>query len=329
MDNLAAAPVTNAPVDRTVPAGISVPAKKGGKGAVVLAILFALIAAGLGVWLAILLLNPAKGGEAGGSTKNGSSDGSTVVTSNNDDEVQKLLDEMGNSFPAGGYSVDMTYSDAGLPIKVSDKLWAASVRSYGAFVKKYADSEGSAQQMREGVVGVLKKNGFTNTTVPTFGYYGDSVPTNDTTHYFKNGDGLYCDVSSISDVAGSVNDPGYSWFTYECTDENWLTEDNKKLAIDLAAAYDSTKEGKEYPLTYITGTLTRKVEKNEAGTYERITVGFDDSVGLFYRKVGGEWKYFLGTQQAISCDRYNTDELKEVFKGEKCWDDAANNYKTL
>jgi hypothetical protein len=307
---------------------VAAPVKKGGKGATVLAILFALIAAGLGVWLAIVLLNPAKGGESGGKTANGGSGGNAVAALNEDEEVQKLLDEIEESFQAG-YSIDKTYSDSGLPIKVNDKLWAASVRSYGAYIEKYADSDGSAKQMRDEAVSVLKKNGFTNTTVPNFGYYGDETPANDTTHYFKNGKGLYCNVTGVSDVAGNANHSGYSWFTYECTNENWLTEDNKKLAIDLAAAYDSTEEGKEYPLTYISDTLTRKIEKNEAGAYEHITVGLEDAVGLFYRKVGGEWKFFTGTQQAISCSQYNTAELKEAYKGEKCWDDATNKFKSL
>ena len=297
-----------------------VAAKKGGKGAVILAIVFALIAAGLGVWLAILLLNPAKGGESGGAT--GGSTGNTALLSSQEDEVQNLLDDIEESFPEGGYSIDKIYDDYGLPVKVSDKLWTESARSYGAYVKKYADS-GSATQIYNSIINLLKKKGLKNVAVPTFGIYGEEIPEQDTTHYFKGDSGIYCHVSNTNKVEGSGNDMGYSWLEYRCSNENWLTEDNKKLAIDLAAAYHNSDDGKQYPINYIGGTLTRKIKKNPAGTYEHITVGFEDSVALFYRKTDGEWKYFLGTQQAISCDRYDTDELKEAFKGTKCWDQKS------
>ncbi len=334
MDNLAAEPVASAPVDRTVPAGISAPVKKGGKGAVVLAIVFALIAVGLGAWIAILLLNPAKGGESGGSSANGNnagnggSAGNAVSVSSQDDEIQSLLDAMENAFPNGGYSVDRIYSDYGLPIKVGDKLWTESARSYGAFVKKYEGSEGSATETRNSAISVLKEKGLKSVSVPIFGYNGLEADT-DTTSYFKSDDGIYCHVSDISQVKGSGYNEGYSWFEYQCMDEKWLTGDNKKLAIDLAAAYNNTKDGKQYPISYIGGALTRKIKKNLAGTYETITVGFADAAALFYRKAGGEWKYFTATQQAISCSEYNTAELKEAYKGDKCWDESSNKDFTL
>lgn len=332
MDNLAAEPVASAPVDRTVPAGIAMPAKKGGKGAVVLAIVFALIAVGLGVWIAILLLNPAKGGESGGNSANGGnagnggSAGNTVSVSSRDDEIQNLLDEMGNSYSVGGYTADRFYTDYGLPIKVSDKIWAESARSYGVTVKKFADSEGSATEIRNSVVNVLKTKGLKNVSIPYFDWSG-AVAGNDTTGYFKSDDGIYCMVSDISKVEGSGNDVGYSWFQYQCMDEGWLTEGNKELAINLATAYNNANDGNS--ISYIGGTLTRKIKKNPAGTYEKITVGFADAVALFYRKVGGEWKFFTAAQSAITCDTYNTAELKEAYKGEKCWDESSSKDVTL
>jgi hypothetical protein len=320
MDNWAAAPVTNAPVDHTVPAGISVPAKKGGKGAVVLAILFALIAAGLGVWLAILLLNPAKKDNCEVSKENGSNK-ETVVSERNEEEVLKLLDKIKDvAYPSEQY-----YSDSGLPIKVSSNLWAESVRSYGAKVTVYDDSGSDANQVRNSIVDILKDNGLKSTTVSNFGFGAEGENTTD---YFENtSTGLYCYVGTPSEVEGSKYSSAYSWFTYDCTNKNWLTDENKQLAIDLASAYGNSEEGKEYKIKFIEGTLSRLIKKNAAGTYEHITVGFEDSVAIFYRKVGGDWKFFKSLQQGPFCDDFKTSELKEAFEGESCLKNDAEDYK--
>ena len=154
MDNLAAAPAPVENVDRTVPAGISVPAKKGGKGAVVLAIVFALIAVGLGVWLAILLLNPAKGGESKNenNTNNGGSSNQAVVSERDEDEVLNLLDEIEEPF--AGYSSEKSY-DHSMPIKVGDKLWAASVKTYRTRITVYDESDSNIDQMHSSAVSTL------------------------------------------------------------------------------------------------------------------------------------------------------------------------------
>lgn len=315
MDNLAAAPAPVENVDRTVPAGISVPAKKGGKGAVVLAILFALIAVGLGVWLAILLLNPAKGGESKNenNTNNGGSSNQAVVSERDEDEVLNLLDEIEEPF--AGYSSEKSY-DHSMPIKVGDKLWAASVRTYRTRITVYDESDSNIDQMHSSAVSTLKSHGMTNTPVPQYGYPMNGEMDNES--YYAKDNGLYCHIGDVNKATS-----GYSWFDYSCTNKNWLTDENKQLALDLLAAYNRTEDGKEYPANYISGTLTRKIQKNKAGTYEHITVGFDDAAALFYRKVGGEWKFFTATQQGIPCDYYKTDELKEAYRGEKCWDNSG------
>ena len=327
MDNLAAEPAPVDSVDRTVPAGIAMPVKKGGKGAVVLAILFALIAAGLGVWLAIVLLNPAKGSEPtggnsgsssqGNNSQSNDSDSNTVVYDRDENVVLNLVDEIEESFIAFGS--ERFYSDENLPIKVNDKLWAASVMTYGSRITKYADADGSAEDLRNNAVSVLKKHGMTNITVPPL-YYGDEK--DNTTDYFKNNDGLYCHVSDISKVEGTSKSNTYSWFEFGCTNENWLTEDSKSLAIALATAYNNSEEGKNYPISFI-GVTPRRIKKSKSGAYETITASLADSAALFYRKVGGDWKLFTTTQQQLSCSAYKTAELKEAYEGERCYEDGT------
>lgn len=46
---------------------------------------------------------------------------------------------------------------------------------------------------------------------------------------------------------------------------------------------------------------------------------------LLYKKVGGDWKYFKSAQQGLSCDTYNTTELRAAFSGNYCYDTATKN----
>lgn len=42
--------------------------------------------------------------------------------------------------------------------------------------------------------------------------------------------------------------------------------------------------------------------------------------GMFYQTPDNAWHYFLGTQNAVGCDKYNTPDLKKAYLGETCSD---------
>jgi hypothetical protein len=42
---------------------------------------------------------------------------------------------------------------------------------------------------------------------------------------------------------------------------------------------------------------------------------------LFYRKTGGNWRFFSGTQTTIECSEYNNDDVRAAFRGTPCYDD--------
>ncbi len=76
--------------------------------------------------------------------------------------------------------------------------------------------------------------------------------------------------------------------------------------------------------------------KKGANGYEQATAGIGDvkaQVGgyaaLFYRAEGGEWQYWKGTQQIIPCIDYNTEALKNAFKGEDCYIDGQDELGTV
>ena len=71
---------------------------------------------------------------------------------------------------------------------------------------------------------------------------------------------------------------------------------------------------------------TPKIENSIVSGYQRASVGTGmmDSAGgaiaLFYKKGSGGWTYFRHTQNALSCEVFNTDDIKAAFKGETCYD---------
>lgn len=43
----------------------------------------------------------------------------------------------------------------------------------------------------------------------------------------------------------------------------------------------------------------------------------------FFYSVDSKWKHFVNTQSILSCDRYNTEELRLAYEGENCYDEAT------
>ena len=325
MDNLAAAPAPVENVDRTVPAGISVPAKKGGKGAVVLAILFALIAVGLGVWLAILLLNPAKGGESknenntnnGGSSNQANNGGSSSADNSirNDAKIREIMKKAGEAWgTAAEYAVISYGFDGVFALPVSSSVQTDANHSYYFATDSFNSSLslGSAKarvvknldSAEKSLASAISGYGLKKVDEPK-NYENFNFSTVTKSSYYES-DEIFC-VSVWDDNS----------YTFSCADKSWVSEAKKNLAIALAAAYN--KKNSDNQLGYIYGSPD-EIKNNSDGTYELITAGVNDAVALFYRKKGTEdWTFFTFAQSGISCDRYNTAELKEAYKGEKCW----------
>lgn len=56
---------------------------------------------------------------------------------------------------------------------------------------------------------------------------------------------------------------------------------------------------------------------------------FGGAYALFYKKGNNSWVYFKSTQEAIPCSDYSTADLRNAFKGEKCYDAATNSSDAL
>lgn len=62
------------------------------------------------------------------------------------------------------------------------------------------------------------------------------------------------------------------------------------------------------------------VDETNSNGYQTAHMQTGNAAGLFYRKEGSDWKYFVSTQSVIQCSKYNTDELKAAYKGFTCSD---------
>ena len=136
--------------------------------------------------------------------------------------------------------------------------------------------------------------------------------------YYADDNGYICNYSSQS-----------SPVRINCANSNWLTEEDKTFAKSLIDAMKKSDDSKDDEMYYVSATLD-DITKTADGKYEHVTASVAGAAALFYRNTdGGEWKHFMSTQQALSCNDYNTDELKAAFAGVDCYDYTADKMTTL
>lgn len=77
----------------------------------------------------------------------------------------------------------------------------------------------------------------------------------------------------------------------------------------------------------IKASLVAGYQKAQAGVGS--INGFGGFAGFFYKKDGGSWAYFAGTQEIIDCTKYNTDDTRNAFMGDACYDYTTDRESTV
>ena len=240
-----------------------------------------------------------------------------VATADTDLKVRSLVDDLYEAVTSKEWHVlQRIYGDSGPLLKIDDD---------GNFsnASKYYGVSGSGR-------GVTNADGDISLN-KVFGEVFDKHdmkkvedrPTlvGDDSTYYENADGLFCSYNLYVAVGGDLNNSGVDVY---CASKDWVSEEDKELMADLAKAY-AKSEGEQ--IKYISASV-KDIKEN--GEYQNITVDVNDAVALFYRtSAESEWKYFDTTQQAINCDKYDTDELRAAFKGEKCINAAQDDFDTV
>ena len=137
--------------------------------------------------------------------------------------------------------------------------------------------------------------------------------------YYNPSRNMTCGIS-YERVYQNINNPndGYEIGALECglADWVWLTSAEKGLASELETAYHD-KTG-EYPR--LLDGLDAKPKDSQVAPYQTLQVSFGGAMGLFYRNnSNSKWQFFTGTQGGMSCEEYNTIDLKKAYAGDICY----------
>ena len=131
---------------------------------------------------------------------------------------------------------------------------------------------------------------------------------------YYEGKGLVCTIESPETQSSGV--------TASCGELEAYTKAAPTVAEFVRLI---TKDGQDTSTLYI-GYPT--IEDSETPGYKKATAGVGDiSEGggysaLFYKNGDEPWKFFMGTQEGIACSEYNTQELRNAYKGDQCYKDA-------
>lgn len=164
--------------------------------------------------------------------------------------------------------------------------------------------------------------------------------------------------SSVATISNTTTDMNYYRFTttgYTCglveitttatTTPYGIDGATISVACSTASEYQKNAElQKPFYAAFITSknysadmTLNLpSVKKSNTNGYNTAQVGISSdgafvggAVGLFYQTPDNTWHFFIGTQQELNCNAYDTADLKKAFAGEQCFDPSTNKQSTL
>ena len=216
-------------------------------------------------------------------------------------EISIRISKQAPAYKAEGYDFYTDY-DGGSKIE----LVSSDTDSTGSGLPKTADTT-----IRSDIAGIYTDFGLKKTET-----LGDTSMGNTIDFYI--GKGLVCTIETPT-AAVSTN-------TASC---------------GLVASYDDAA-AKVKPFadalpsaTGLTVLSGLKISDSQVSGYQNATLnqselgGAGGSVALFYKKDAGVWAYFANTQQALSCSKYDTVDLRSAFKGDSCYLDSGTGMSTV
>lgn len=124
----------------------------------------------------------------------------------------------------------------------------------------------------------------------------------ETKYYINNDSGIICGPLS----------PSSNFWSVACANENWISEENEKLATNLADAY-KTKKGE--PMKYIAVEKEKISDSGKNKGYEAIMAQGNGAAEIFYKKkTDTKWTYAFGAQDIPSCSLFD-EEMREALSG--------------
>ena len=224
----------------------------------------------------------------------------------NDANVRAVVDEMQKVATDTSGVGDIKVYDRLFPLVKSQnaKTLLRLEKSYGLYAFSELDNIDESSAITEAIVKKLKELGFVDNDDifgPAYVVGGSNLINSDS--------GIICNIS------------GGLPFTAECGHISWVSDESIALANKLSDAYNSV-EG-SYPFSINLRGYT--IKDSSVSPYQTLRVAISNAMGLFYRtSPDTDWQYFTATQAVLNCDDFNTQDLKNAFAGETCYDGSQN-----
>ena len=149
---------------------------------------------------------------------------------------------------------------------------------------------------------------------------------------------LHKDVAcELYQTTGS-NDEAKQLFQFGCGDMSEYEAWSKALK-PFADIYTKASTTEYVPDTSLLLSAPPKIKSSKTTGYSTAEVAISSThegesnaggfAGLFYQTPDKVWHYFLGAQNNVRCDSYNSEDLKKAYLGEKCYDASSNSDKEV
>ena len=141
----------------------------------------------------------------------------------------------------------------------------------------------------------LKRSNSAALEASVIGYGPDKLFT------YTNESGDICEVTA--------GEPLY----LNCSNTNWLKEEDKKLAKELIDALKKKEQYAKNSKHVYVGARASDIHKGKSDEYEVITASVTNAAAQFYRKNGGEWVYATSMQAPLYCEDYEAAGWGDIF----------------
>ncbi len=114
---------------------------------------------------------------------------------------------------------------------------------------------------------------------------------------------------------------GSAFWNIACGHQDWYNKENANFSNDLAKVYEAaTGESAHYLIAKIDG-----IKDSLISPYQTISVMMSGFGASFYRtSPESPWVFAFRGQDGPTCDEFNTQDLKNAFAGQTCWDTSTN-----
>ena len=234
--------------------------------------------------------------------------GTTVTTIIDDEKPVKELvlavrDELQNSIARANFTP--TFNNYNQYTKIPDTdIYTIANESYGVIYNLPQEKLNATDEevMYNGysiAVNYLEKNGFSKSFR---GLFFDVYENSNT--------GIYC----------SVNNETLP-FILSCAKNTWYETEKKELILALAKAANTD---------LVSCKSSCVVKDSQISPYQTITANGGNAALLFYRtSPDADWQFFTGTQGVLDCTDYSTEDLKNAYAGDACWDNSTGQDSTV